>query len=51
MTEKSDSDIPDVFQDRSGQDQGRTVSQAVMLQLSQLFPLTSGVTGGFRDLN
>lgn len=32
-------------------DQGGTVSQAVMLQLSQLLPLTPAATGGFRALN
>lgn len=30
MTEKSDSDVPGVFQGGSGLDQGRTDSQAMM---------------------
>lgn len=51
MTEKSHSDVPGVFQGGSGLDQGRTVSQAVMLQLSQPLFLTPGAMGGFRALN
>lgn len=50
MTEKSDSDVSGVFQSGSGLEQGRTVSQTAMLQLSQLL-LTPGAVGGFRALN
>lgn len=51
MTEKSDSDVPGVFQGGSGLHQGRTVTQAVMPQLSQLLPLTPEAMGGFRAFN